>query len=182
MMNRMKPIALLSLLALACVMSVGAYAATGFAGKWKGEIASPVAGRGGAEGSGAPAGGGQPQAPAAPEGGFGRGGGGFGRGGGFGGGGFGGGFGGPQKVTLNLKIKEDKKTGEVKASGNITVGETTDDVKDAKIQGNMITFTAGHAPAPIYQYTGELSSDEIKITRASSGRGGQPVQFSLKRS
>ena len=84
-------------------------------------------------------------------------------------------------MTLNLKLKEDKKTGQVKASGNITVGQTTDDVRDGKVTGNKLTFVAGTAPAPIYEYAAELNGDEIKVSRTAAGRGGQPLVFSLKR-
>jgi hypothetical protein len=181
-------------MALAAVIfaaTITVYAAEGFNGKWKGEMPNPLAGRGG-QGQGAPPDGPAPGGGAGGGGGFGggggRGGGGRGGGGGFGGPG-GGGFGGPggggfgreaQKITLNIKTKEDKKSGEVKATGNITIGETTDDIKDGKIEGNKITFTAGRAPAPIYSYSGELSGDEIKLTRSAGGRGGGQ-QFTLKR-
>ena len=94
--------------------------------------------------------------------------------------GFGGGRGGAaQKVTLNLKTKDN----DTKASGNVTIGETTDDVKDGKIDGNKITFRAGTSPAPIYEYAGELNGDEIRMTRSApaGARGGGSVQFTLKR-
>ena len=186
-------IAGLSALALVFVLSLAAYAADGFNGKWKGELPNPFAGRGGGGAGGAQAGGApEGRGGGAGGGGFGgggggRGGGGFGggRGGGIGGGGGfpaggGGGFG-PQKITLNIKLKEDKKANETKASGNITIGETTEDIKDGKVQGNTITFTAGRSPAPIYEYIGELNGDEIKMTRKDPARNGPGTQFTLKR-
>jgi len=193
MKMRREPIIIAGLFALAMlfVVSLAAYAADGFNGKWKGELPNPFAGRGGGGGSGTQAGGApEGRGGAAGGGGFGGGGGrgggfGGGRGGGIGGGGGfppggGGGFG-PQKITLNIKLKEDKKANEVKASGNITIGEMTEDIKDGKVQGATITFTAGRAPAPLYEYTGELSGDEIKMTRKDPSRNGPGQQFTLKR-
>jgi hypothetical protein len=137
---------------------------TGFSGKWKGEIAPAAPARG----TGAPTTGNRFIQRG--------GGGGF---GGFGGGG--GAFGGssrPQKVTLNLKTK-DKDT---KASGNITVGESNpEDVKEGRIEGNRIMFSAGRAPAPLYEYTGELRGDELFMERWVSGTKGAVTAFTLKR-
>ncbi len=46
------------------------------------------------------------------------------------------------KVALNLKVSKENKV-----SGNITFGETdTNDVKEGKIDGNILTFKAGRAP------------------------------------
>jgi hypothetical protein len=179
---------IMTLVVTLCVLAYGAE--KGFKGKWKGEIAGGGFGAAGARGAG---GGGLDS----PDGGFGFPGGGldgpFGggpsqfaqrggaqRGGGLGGfGGGGGGGGGPLKVTLNLKTK-DKDT---KATGNITVGETTDDVKDGKIEGNRITFRAGRSPAPIYEYKGELNGDQLIMTRTPpAGARGATVNFILKRS
>ena len=66
----------------------------------------------------------------------------------------------------------------------ITVGETTDDIKDGTIEGDRIAFKAGTSSA-VYQYSGTRDGDQIMMTRtspASGGRGGQSIQFVLKRS
>jgi len=157
-----------------------------FAGKWKGEmkIAAPPAG--GAQPTGAPTaapgasggGGGAPAAaPTAGGGGGGRGGSGGRGGAGTGaGGGFGGGFGGgAQKVSLNLKQSKDNKI-----SGNILFGEgNADDVKEGKVDGNTITFKAGRAPQPIYQYKGELKENQLVLTRTTPDGKGRPTEFVL---
>jgi hypothetical protein len=165
------------LIAMTCMVMAAASlpspgASKGFSGKWKGEIQLPApAGRGGAA----------PQAPGGRQ--FVQRGGGGGRGG-FGGDAAPGGFnranfGGPQKVTVNIKTKDN----DTKAVGNISVGEVIVDIKDGKIDGNKITFKAGDAPL-IYEYSGTLEGDEIMMTRVSAGeaRGRQAIQFVLKRS
>jgi hypothetical protein len=155
-----------------------------FSGKWKGE-SKPAAARGaGAPGAGAPAagapGGSTPPAGAtaapAPGGGGGGGRGGFGGGGGGGRGGFGGGGGGgPQKVTLNLKQSKENKI-----SGNITLGETdTNDVKEGKVDGNVLTFKAGRAPAPILDYKAELKDGQMTLTSTSSDGRGRATEYVL---
>jgi len=171
--------------AMICILSAVLFAEEyKFAGTWRGEskpAAAPAARGQAGSGGGAPAdsGGGAPGggggAPAgggggAPGGGGGRGGGG---GGGFGGAGGGGGV---QKITLRVKVKNDK------ASGNFSVGNTTDDVKEGHIEGNKLTFKTGTSPAPIYDNVAVLNGEELKITRtASGGRGGRPAEYVLKR-
>jgi hypothetical protein len=92
------------------------------------------------------------------------------------GGGFGGG-GGAQKVSLNLKQSKDNKI-----SGNIVFGENNaDDVKDGKAEGNTITFKAGRAPQPIYQYKGELKDNQLVLTRTSPDGKGRPTEFLLSK-
>jgi hypothetical protein len=177
-------------LALVCTLSLIVLAADGqFAGRWKGEAkAAPPASRGnaGAAPAGAsgktdsPATGDSPQAAPAP-----TAGGGGGRGGGFGGGGRGGGFGGfggggaggpggSNKVSLNIKQSKDNKI-----SGNIVFGDSDAyDVKEGRIEGNTITFKAGRAPQPIYEYMGELKDNTLTLTRAAEGRG-RPQEYVL---
>jgi len=164
-----------------------------FSGKWKGEIAA-----GPCRGFGAPGGGGGGGFPGggAPGGGGGRGGPSFNflseagqRGGGFPGdsGGFPGGSGadrtGAQKVTLNIKAKEDKKAAEIRLSGNITIGETTEDVRGGRIDGVKITFTTGKPPNPVCQYAGELNPEtkELRMTRTTTGSTAPGTPLTLKR-
>jgi hypothetical protein len=171
-------------------VSIALYAADLFSGKWKGEVTGFGCGgfRGGAGGGGFPAGGGGGfpgggrRFAAEPVQRGGRGGGGF---GGDAGGGFpqGGARGGPQKVTLNIKAKEDKKEGDIKATGNITIGETTEDVREGKIDGNKLSFSTGKAPSPVCEYKGELNPEtmELKMSRNAAGASGAGVQFTLKK-
>ena len=167
------PSALLAV-GLVMLLTLVAYAADPpFSGKWKGQakavaVAAPAAGAPGA----APAAGtptvGAPPAPAAggppaPA------------GGGGGRGGFGGGSSGPQKVSLNLKQSKENKV-----SGNITFGEAeSNDVKEGKADGNILTFKAGRAPQPIYEYKGELKDNELILTQDSPGGRGRTQQFVL---
>jgi hypothetical protein len=183
----------LYILAILTIASVAVSAADSLNGKWKGEIAAGPCGGFGAPGGGLP-GGGFP-------GGGGRGpglnlleagqrGGGFpgGPGGGFPGGPDGGGFpstgrsGGTQKVALNIKAKEDKKTSEVKLTGNITIGGNTEDVRDGKVDGSRISFSTGKKP-PVCQYAGELNAEtnELRMTRTIAGSTAQGIQFTLRR-
>jgi len=176
--NRFRPAnAVIQAAALLCIVSLIAWAADSpFAGKWKGEAkaaAAPTGGAGAPGGAGASGGGG---APGGGGGGGGRGG--FGGGGGGGRGGFGGGFGagGAQKVSLNLKQKDNK------LSGNIVFGDNDAyDVKDGKIEGNTFTFKAGRAPQPTYIYKGELKENEILLSRVQEGGGGRPQDYVLKK-
>jgi hypothetical protein len=158
------------------LLTLVAYAADPpFSGKWKGQakaVAAPAAGAPGAvPAAGAPTVGAPPApaggAPSAPAGGGG------GRGGP--GGGFGGGSAGPQKVSLNLKQSKENKV-----SGNITFGEAeANDVKEGKVDGNILTFKAGRAPQPIYEYKGELKDNELILTQDSPGGRGRTQQFVL---
>jgi hypothetical protein len=165
----------------ACVIAVlavfspfGRGASKGFNGKWKGEIqfSAPGGGRGGAPQT-------RGQQPPVQQ--FVQRGGGGSRGGGFPSDGIPrGNFGGPQKVTVNISTKDN----DTKAVGNITTGETTDDIKDGKIDGDTISFKAGTSSA-LYEYKGTRDGDQIMMTRtspASGERGGQTIQFVLKRS
>ncbi len=170
-----------------------------FSGKWKGEIAAgPCRGFGAPGGGGGSGGGGFPGG-GAPGGGGGRGGPSFNflseagqRGGGFpGGGATGGGFPGgsgadrtgAKKVTLNIKAKEDKKAAEIRLGGNITIGETTEDVRDGRIDGVKITFTTGKPPNPVCQYAGELNPEtkELRMTRTTMGSTAPGIPLTLKR-
>lgn len=182
--QRLKHLAVIAL-GLVFLLTVVTYADDpSFSGKWKGE-SRPAAARGagapgaGGPAAGAPAGGGAPPsvATAAPAtgGGGGRAGG-FGGGGGGGRGGFGGGGGGgPQKVTLNLKQSKENKV-----SGNITLGESdTNDVKEGKVDGNILTFKAGRAPAPILDYKAELKDGQITLTSTSSDGRGRATEYVL---
>ena len=156
------------------LLTLVAYAADPpFSGKWKGQakavtVAAPAAGApGAAPAAGTPTVGappvpaaGGPPAPAA---------------GGGGRGGFGGGSSGPQKVSLNLKQSKENKV-----SGNITFGEAEpNDVKEGKVDGNILTFKAGRAPQPIYEYKGELKDNELILTQDSPGGRGRTQQFVL---
>ena len=156
------------------LLTLVAYAADPpFSGKWKGQakavtVAAPAAGApGAAPAAGTPTVGappvpaaGGPPAPAA---------------GGGGRGGFGGGSSGPQKVSLNLKQSKENKV-----SGNITFGEAeANDVKEGKVDGNILTFKAGRAPQPIYEYKGELKDNELILTQDSPGGRGRTQQFVL---
>lgn len=118
----------------------------GFAGTWKGELASAF--------------------PAAPGG---RGGPGGAPGGGRGGpgGGFGGGK--PQKITLRIKGSKDK------ASGNFSIDTNTDDIQDGKIDGNKLTFKTGLPPSTIYVYEAILNGDELSVTRSPEAAAGAPA-------
>ena len=180
MSNRLKS-GILTTVGLVCVLSVAAYAADGeFAGNWKGDsVATPPPTRG-AAGAAAPGGdaaaGTTPSAPteaAGATGGGGRPGGRPGGGGAFGGGG----GGNSSKISLNLKQSKDNKL-----SGNITVGGAdADDVKDGKVEGNRMTFSAGRAPQPIYAYTGEIKGDQLLLTRIApaGGRGSRTTEYVL---
>jgi hypothetical protein len=154
-----------------------------FAGKWKGEskpAAAPARGSAAsAPGAGAPAAGASAGAaptggaPAAPAGGGGGArGGAQGRGGGFGGNS---GFGGPQKVTLNLKQSKEGKV-----SGNITLGENdTNDVKEGKTDGNILTFKAGRAPGGVLDYKAELKDGQMILTSTSPEGRGRTTDYVL---
>lgn len=161
---------------LAVFSPLGRGASKGFNGKWKGEIQLPAPGGGRGRG-GAP----QTQGQQPPVQRFVQRGGGGSRGGGFPTDGIPrANIGGPQKVTINIRTKDD----DTKAVGNITIGETTDDIKDGKIDGDTITFKAGTSSA-LYEYKGTRDGDQIMMTRtspASGERGGQTIQFVLKRS
>ena len=181
----------LGLLSLLTLTSIAVFAADLFSGKWKGEIAAgPCGGFGAPGGGGLPGGGGFP-------GGGGRGGPGFNlvpeasqRGGGFPGA-PGGGFPeasgadrrGAQKVTLNIKAKEDKKVIEIKLTGNITIGDTTEDVREGKIDGSKISFTTGKPPSPVCHYVGELDAEtkELRMTRTIMGSTASGIPLTLKR-
>lgn len=172
-------------LAFAWLLPLVVHAADGaFAGKWRGELKVSPPARGATTGTPGTDGATAPEAapPSTPSAG-GRGGGGFGGGrGGFGGGGFGGGgfpgggfAAGPQKVALNLKESKDGKI-----SGNITFGEgNADDVKEGRVTGNTITFKAGRAPQPVYEYFGELKENQLVLTRTAVGGRGAPQQIVL---
>ena len=83
---------------------------------------------------------------------------------------------------MNIKVAKDGKV-----SVNITFGDsTTYDVKDGKVEGGKITFSAGRAPDPIYAFSGELKGDELILTRippaGGGGRGGNsPTEYVLKK-
>jgi hypothetical protein len=178
----------LAILSILIVASIGLSATDLFSGKWKGEISAGSCGGFGAPGGG----GGFPGG-----GGGGRGGPGFDfaseasqRGGGFPGGpggdfpgGPGGNRRGPQKVTLNIKTKEDKKTAAIKLTGNITIGDTTEDVRDGKIAGSKISFTTGKPPNSVCQYAGELDAEtkELRMTRTIIGNAAPGIPLTLKR-
>jgi hypothetical protein len=188
--NRLKAVALLAL-GFMLLFTVGAYAEDPpFSGKWRGESRAAAPGGpggtpGGAPGAGgagaaaaapagapggAPAAGGPGTAPAAPGGGGGAPGGGAARGGGGRGGGFA-----TQKVSLNLKQSKDNKL-----SGNITFGESESlDVKEGKVDGNIITFKAGR-PQPL-DYKGELKGDELILSRENAGGRGPATQYVLSK-
>jgi hypothetical protein len=166
--TRVRHLAIILLtVATVSLVSVLLYAAEyNFAGTWKGEYkpappAPPAAktqfaqGRGG--GGGAPGGGG------------------------FGGGapaGFGGG--GPQKITLRVKVNKDH------ASGNFTMGSSNpEDLREAKIEGNKLTFKTGTPPAAIYVNEAVINGagDTLSVTRTAEGKGGgKPITFDLMRS
>jgi hypothetical protein len=96
-------------------------------------------------------------------------------GGRFGGGRFGGGFGGgSQKVSLNIKQSKENKI-----SGNIIFGEGSDafDVKNGKVEGNILTFKAGRSPQPTYEYKGEIKDGQLVLTRISD----KPQEYVLTR-
>jgi hypothetical protein len=186
--NRPCAVPLAIIVLLICTLSLTVLAADGeFSGKWKGEAkAAAPAARGGAAPAAGPAGAqGTPDgatsgaaAPAPTGGGGGRGGGfGGGRGGGFGapGGGAGGFGGGSQKVSLNLKQSKDNKL-----SGNIVFGDSDAyDVKEGHVEGNTITFKAGRAPQPIYEYKGELKENSLTLTRTAPDGRGRPQDYVL---
>ena len=158
------PSALLAV-GLVMLLTLVAYAADPpFSGKWKGQAkavtaAAPAAGTPTVGAPPVPAAGGPP-APAS---------------GGGGRGGFGGGSSGPQKVSLNLKQSKENKV-----SGNITFGEAEpNDVKEGKVDGNILTFKAGRPPQPIYEYKGELKDNELILTQDSPGGRGRTQQFVL---
>jgi hypothetical protein len=82
---------------------------------------------------------------------------------------------------MNLKVSKDGKL-----SGNITFSDGNAlDVKDGKIEGDRITFSAGRSPDPIYAYTGELKDGELHLTRlppnVSSGGRNSTMEFVLKK-
>jgi len=150
-------VGILMVLGILCLVSTLLLAEDyNFAGTWKGET------------------GGAAQAPAGAPGGAGRGGASAGRGGG-------GGFGGPQKITLRVSsVNKEKGT----AKGNFTMGSAqTEDIREAKIAGNKLTFKTGLPPAQIYDYEAVFIGDELTVTRTSSGGrgGGFPTTFKLAR-
>jgi len=57
-------------------------------------------------------------------------------------------------------------------------GDATD-VKDGKVDGNTITFKAGRAPQPIYDYKGELKDSQLVLTRNSPDGKGRATEFVL---
>jgi hypothetical protein len=55
-------------------------------------------------------------------------------------------------------------------------------VKDGKVDGNTITFKAGRAPQPVYEYKGELKGSELILTRDATGaRGPLPTYVLTKK-
>jgi hypothetical protein len=190
--NRLKRLAVLMFGLMFLFTTVIHAADPPFAGKWKGEskpAAAPARGSaaGPGPGAGAPAAGASAGAaptggtPATPAGGGGGGGrGGFGGNSGFGGGrggGFGGnsGGGGPQKVTLNLRQSKEGKV-----SGNITLGENeTNDVKEGKSDGNILTFKAGRAPGAVLDYKAELKDGQMILTSTSPEGRGRTTEYVL---
>ena len=198
----------LSILSILIFALIAVAASDLFSGKWKGEIAAgPCCGFGAPGGGGGGGGGGGFPGGGAPGGGGGggRGGPGFNflseagqRGGGFpggggpgggapgdSGGGFPGGAGarGTQKVTLNIQAKDDKKAAQSKLSGNITIGETTEDIREGRIDGMKISFATGKPPGPVCQYAGELNSEtnELRVTRTTMGSTAPGIPLTLKR-
>ncbi len=168
--TRVRNLAMILLtVATVCTVSVLLYAADyNFSGTWKGEY--------------------KPAAPAAPPaksqfvqgGGRGGAGGGGGFGGGAPGGGFGGG-GGTQKITLRVKVNKDH------ATGNFTMGSgNPEDLREAKIEGNKLTFKTGLAPAAIYMNEAVLNEagDMLSVSRTMEGKGGggRAIMFELTRS
>jgi len=124
-----------------------------FAGTWRGEY-NPTAGMPAPPAGAAPA----------PTGG---------RGGGFGGGG-------PQQITLRVKVNKEGK-----ASGNFSIktggNTTTDDVREGRVEGNKLTFKTGLSPSPIYDNDAVMIGEDLTVTRtAAGGRGGRPMVFTLK--
>jgi hypothetical protein len=89
----------------------------------------------------------------------------------------GGGFGGPQKITLRVKVNKEK------ASGNFTIGSSSpEDIREGKIVDNKLTFKTGLAPAPIYDYEAAINGDDLSVTRTpEGGKGGRPQMFTLTR-
>jgi hypothetical protein len=185
------------ILSILILTSMAVFAADPLSGKWKGEIAAGPCGgfgaRGGSPGGGPPGSGGP-----SGGGGGGRGGGGLDfasemvqRGGGPPAGGGSGGFpggpgagrpGGTQKVVLNIKAKEDKKAAETRLTGNLTIGDSTEDVKDGKVEGVRLSFITGKPPNAVCKYAGELDSDssELRMTREAVGNAAGEIHFTLK--
>jgi hypothetical protein len=54
-------------------------------------------------------------------------------------------------------------------------------VKEGKVEGNILTFKAGRAPQPIYEYKAELKDDELILTQDSPGGRGRTQQFVLSK-
>ena len=170
---------IMTVLGVACLVSTLLLAEDyNFAGTWKGELGAtpspaPGAAAGGASSGGATSG--AATGGTATKGGGGRGG---------GGGGFGGGFGGnsgPQKITLRVaSVNKEKGT----AKGNFTMGSAgAEDIREAKVVGNKLTFKTGLAPATIYEYEAVIIGEELSVTRTSTGGrgGGFPLTFKLTR-
>ena len=127
-----------------------------FAGTWRGEY-NPAAG--------------MPAPPAgAPVGAMG------GRGGQGGQGG-----GGPQQVTLRVKVNKEGK-----ASGNFSMkpsggNMTTDDVREGRVEGNKLTFKTGASGQSIYDNEAVMIGADLQVTRTpAGGRGGRSMIFMLK--
>ena len=63
-------------------------------------------------------------------------------------------------MSLNLKLSKDNKV-----SGNITLGENdTSDLKEGKVDGNILTFKAGRSPSPTFDYKAEMKDGQMFLT------------------
>ena len=82
---------------------------------------------------------------------------------------------------MNLKVSKEGK-----ASGNITFGESTADVKDGKIENGILTFTSGTSPQPTYAYSATIKDGELLLSRltavgSANTRGGGRAEYVLKK-
>lgn len=84
--------------------------------------------------------------------------------------------------TVKLKTHADHLTGALAA---IPPGSAPDiEISDGKVQGDRISFSAVRqiqGKAVKFNYTGELTGDELKIQIVQADGGGRPLEVTTKR-
>ena len=68
------------------------------------------------------------------------------------------------------------------AKGKFTAGGSTEDIREAKVMGNKLTFKTGKPPAQINDYEAILNGEYLKFTWTPEGGRGRPQTFTLMRS
>jgi hypothetical protein len=82
-------------------------------------------------------------------------------------------------TTFTFKVDGDKLT------GSMTGPQGDVPLEEGKVAGNQVSFSTtldfgGNSVKILYK--GTVSADQIKMTREREGGGGQPREFTIKRS